>query len=162
MRVKSRYWGGAAFLLLILGPWSWVVCMQFALWQKTHFTFWKNTFFNSNQFKSHNWIRMAFLWVPGPSGGGWSSVAFGNRCKIINRRCKIIRCNMININAKKNMCKIININVKKNRCKIINRRCKIIRCNIININVKKNRCKIINRKVGLHNCANLLMPAMSN
>ena len=76
---------------------------------------------------------MAFLWVPGPSSGGWSSVAFGNRCKIINRRCKIIRCN------------IININVKKNRCKIISR-----------------RCKIINRKVGLHNCASLLMPAMSN
>ena len=48
-------------------------------------------------------------------------MAFGNRCKIINRRCKIIRC------------KIININVKKNRCKIISRRCKIIRCNIINI-----------------------------
>ena len=81
--------------------------MQFALWQKTHFTFWKNTFFNSNKFKSHNWIKMAFLWVPGPSSGGWSSVAFGNRCKIINRRCKII-----------------DINVKKNRCKIINWRCR--------------------------------------
>ena len=74
---------------------------------ETHFTFWKNTFFNSNQFKSHNWIKMAFLRVPGPSGGGWSSVAFGNRCKIINRRCKII-----------------DINVKKNRCKIINWRCR--------------------------------------